>query len=417
MKLISVFTYNLFIQLYGISIAIASLWNRKAALWIKGRKHWKSNLVKYQFTKQHRFWIHCASLGEFEQARPLIESLKSGFDCNIILTFFSPSGFEVRKDYQLADAVFYLPLDTPANACYFIEKVKPTAVFFTKYDFWYNYLNTLHSNSISCILFSARFHRSQIFFKCYGTLFREMLSYFSMIFVQNENSKTLLTSIGVKSIIAGDTRFDRVLQIARSKSDFPALAHFVEQSNVFIAGSTWPADDDCVVNLINSNTLSNFKFIIAPHDIDSQRIEILQKRIHLASIKWSELHLNTSSGYKVLIVDTVGHLSSVYAYCHIAYVGGGFDDGIHNILEPAVYGLPVIFGPHYRKNVEAEEMLAIGGAKSLSHPAEFIKVINELATDNILCQEMGEAAAEYVLSKTGGTDTILLHAVSLLKHE
>lgn len=402
MKFIALFFYNVAVRFYRLGIFIASFFNKKAKLWIDGRKNWKSRLSEKKRRSGKRIWVHCASLGEFEQARPLIEKIKNEKpDSVIIITFFSPSGFEVQKNYAQADLVLYLPLDTKANATAFIEVIKPDLALFTKYDFWYHHLYELKKRNIPTILFSAVFREEQIFFRCYGGLFREMLHMFSKIFVQNAESRHLLQSINIDSEIAFDTRFDRVIQISKNRKHFPLIEKFKGDSKILIAGSTWEKDEELIIECINKDVLKEYKYIIAPHEIIPSQIVLLEKSIRVNAKRFSELNDTNASEVDVVIIDNIGNLSSLYAYGDIAYVGGGFNSGVHNILEAAVCGIPVLFGPNHKKSLEANDLLFrnVDGYNSFESAVKMLENEKER-------KSAGEKNTAYVKSKTGGTEKI-----------
>ncbi len=356
-------------------------------------------------------WFHCASLGEFEQGRPLIEKLKSQHpSIKILLTFFSPSGYEVRKNYSGANWVFYLPIDTIANAEKFISIIKPDRVFFVKYEFWFNYLNQLKKSNIPTYLISGIFRKEQHFFKSYGNWFKKQLWCFSHFFVQDENSMVLLKSIGYTNVtISGDTRFDRVYEIAQSVKKIDLVNSFVGNNKIIVAGSTWKEDEKIIADWFNKSKLraSNFKLIIAPHEISEPNIQsIIQQFNNSTIVKYSQANEQNIQEAEILIIDNIGMLSSLFQYGTIAFTGGGFGKGIHNILEAATFGLPIIFGPNYKKFVEANELIKLGGAFSITNTIEFEKIMQLLNDQNQLTSASA-IAKEYVKSSTGATKKIL----------
>ena len=416
MQTISLPFYKLSLRLYWLGIFIASFFNKKAKQWIEGRKNWKSNADKLNFSKGKRIWFHCASLGEFEQARPVIEKVKSeNANSVIILTFFSPSGYEVRKNYESADFVTYLPLDTKQNAKDFLDFVKPDVVLFVKYEFWYHFLNEPKQKNVPIILFSAAFRKEQIFFKWYGGLFRTMLNMFSKIFVQSKESSDLLSSIGIESEVAYDTRFDRVHQIAEDHQSFPAIERFKIGSKLLVAGSTWHKDEELIQQCIHDDLLRDYKYIIAPHQRDLNRISALRKKLKVRCTLFSELTLQNAGETDVVIVDTIGNLASLYAYAEIAYIGGGFNAGVHNVLEAAVYGMPIIFGPRYQKSLEAIELKKLFSAFDISSYKDFKCTLASL-TGGDQRREMfaGLKAKQYVKDNLGGTDIIFSYLQQIL---
>ena len=356
----SLLLYNIFLLLYRAGIGCYSLFNSKAKKWIEGRKQWPLKMIAALHPDEKRIWFHCSSLGEFEQGRPLIESLKQKYpQYKIVITFFSPSGYEVQKNYAGADYVFYMPLDNKRNAKRFIKLINPSLAVFVKYEFWYHYLEELHTKKIPTIIISAAFRKEQTFFSWYGKLFRSLLHCFNWIFVQDEQSKKLLEGIGFdKNVsVSGDTRYDRVSAIAKNKKDLPLAEKFKDNHKLLIAGSTWP-DDEKILKACLSVLPDDWKLIIAPHEIDEAHIQSIQSLFINENVLYSSLIKNENSfDKKVLIIDNIGLLSSLFAYGEIAFIGGGFQKGgIHNVLEPAVFGFPVIFGPVFEKFVEAKKL-------------------------------------------------------------
>ncbi len=386
------------------------MWNDKADHWIKGRKNIFEKIKKILNTKDsiniQTIWMHCASLGEFEQGLPLIEKIKKDYPGNkIIITFFSPSGYEIRKDFKGADHVFYLPEDSLSNAKKFIELINPKLVLWIKYEFWYYYLSELKKRNIPVLLISGAFRKDQPFFKWYGNIWKKMLNCFEHYFVQNKNSKTLLEKCSLKNVtLSGDTRFDRVISIAENFDDVPLIKEFCGESKVVVAGSTWEDDEAELIHFAKIN--SHIKFIIAPHEIDKENLSDVKKEFP-NSIFYSQL-TEEEPKQNILIIDNIGMLSRLYRYADVTYVGGGFgDDGLHNILEAAVYGKPVIFGPEFEKNFEAEELIECGGAVTIENALELEKVLNKLLNDDTELQKTGIAARDYVYSKAGATEKIL----------
>ncbi|MDA3779752.1 MAG: 3-deoxy-D-manno-octulosonic acid transferase, partial [Bacteroidales bacterium] len=361
------YIYNFSIRVYFFLIKIASLFNNKAKLFVDGRKNLFNNLNKID-SKNKLAWFHCASLGEFEQGRPLIEKLKKEHpEYKILLTFFSPSGFEIRKNYRMADYIFYLPVDTPKNAKKFVDLVKPDIVFFIKYEFWFNFLKEIKKNNIPLYVVSAIFRNKQSFFKWYGKRYRKELAAISHFFVQDDESKRLLAKININNVtVTGDTRFDRVYEISKQSKELPIINNFKNDTQVFIAGSTWKPDEEIITSYINKNH-NKIKFIIAPHEIDETNIRRIENSIadNIPVVRYSNANEKDLSSVRVLIVDNIGLLSSIYKYANIAYIGGGFGKGIHNILEAACYSIPVIFGSNYYKFNEAVELVKKRGAFSI----------------------------------------------------
>ncbi|MEO7047865.1 MAG: glycosyltransferase N-terminal domain-containing protein, partial [Ferruginibacter sp.] len=392
--------------LYKIGIRIASLWNHKAKLWIKGRKK------KLPISGSAKtVWMHCASLGEFEQGRPVIESIKKLYPSyKIVLTFFSPSGYEIRKNYAGADEVLYLPMDGKKNAENFIAAVNPSLVIWVKYEYWFYYLTALKEKNIPVLLVSGIFRESQPFFKWYGGMWRKMLEAFYYFFVQTKHSKALLQQLGVEKNITvnGDTRFDRVVDIAEAFVPLSQqLIDFCKGSKVIVAGSTWDDDEAGLIHYTKAHP--EIKFIIAPHEIDEENIKDIQKEFE-GAVLYSELISKDISekNTHVLIIDNIGMLSKLYYYADITYVGGGFNDsGIHNILEAAVYGKPVIFGPEYDRAEEAKQLIEKGAAFSIENAVELEEILNELLNDKDHLAKCSKLAKQYVYENCGATKNII----------
>ncbi len=362
-------------------------------------------------------WVHCASLGEFEQGRPIIESIKAQYPSyKILLTFFSPSGYEVKKNYNGVDAVFYLPLDGKSNANKFIDIVKPSLVIWVKYEYWYYFLTALQQKNIPTVLVSAIFRESQPFFKWYGSLWKKILQSFDKIFVQNKYSISLLKSIMMdkNALIAGDTRFDRVISIVENKTALPdVLIQFCKNKKIIVAGSTWEEDEEELVHYARMH--DEIKFIIAPHEIDTERLLDI-KRMFKNAIYFSEF-VQGNVDAQVIIIDNIGMLSSLYELAHITYIGGGFNDsGIHNILEAAVYGKPIIFGPEYEKFSEAVDLVDREGAFSIENALELESLLDKLLQDEALLKNTSNVSKNYVYEKQGATNLIVqyLHEKRLL---
>lgn len=417
--MVYIFLYNIFLRLYLGVISLAALWNIKARNWITGRKDLMEQVKSSIKGGKPVIWMHCASLGEFEQGRPVLEQLKSQFtDHEIVLTFFSPSGYMVQKNYRGADYIFYLPLGTRKAAQTFINLINPKLVVWVKYEYWYHFLHQLHEQKIPVILISAIFRKDQVFFKWYGSLHRKMLTFFDRLFVQNESSAQLLRDIGIRNVtIAGDTRFDRVVDIANTPRELPIIAQFCQGRIVIVAGSTWPEDEEALDHY--ANTHPELRFIIAPHEIDDDHLEEIEK-LFSNTVRYSKLEaeanleadINTafSSGtkYQTMIIDNIGMLSKLYSYSTISYVGGGFgDDGIHNILEAAVYGKPVLFGPEYEKYKEANDLVEMGGAFSAENVLELEELLTRLLKNEDEYREASATAMKYVQDNTGATNKLL----------
>ena len=407
--------YILALRSYWLFIKVASPFNKKAKLWIDGRKDLIAGLkIKLKDNKAPIAWFHCASLGEFEQARPVIEKLKTqNPKLKTLLTFFSPSGYEIRKNYEGADYIFYLPLDTKQNAREFIEAAKPAIAFFVKYEFWYYYLNELNKNNIPVISFSAFFRRDQIFFRSYGSFYKEMLKKFNRIFVQNEESYHLLKSAGIEnSEVAGDTRFDRVKEVCDNKKSIAVAEKFKNNKKVLVIGSSWPEDMKMLVPFINTFD-KDLKFIIAPHELHENDLTNLEATIKRKSIRFSKTNLDEAAQYDVLIIDNIGMLSSLYQYGEFAYIGGAFGKGLHNILEAAAYGMPVFFGPNYKKFNEAIELVKLGSAFSVNDHSEFMEAFSKLWKDENIRQSAAKKSGSFIEKNIGATNKILSYCKTI----
>ena len=342
-----------------------SPWHKKAKLWCEGRRNLFERLSQSIDPTAQIIWVHVASLGEFEQGRPIIEQIKAEHpEYKILLTFYSPSGYEIRKNYQGADYIFYLPLDTPSNAKRFLDIVNPKVAVFVKYEYWINMLSQLRARAIRTFIVSAIFRKDSIFFRSYGNMWRKALDTFETIFVQDEASKQLLSTIGKENVVvAGDTRFDRVAQIAAAAKKIDTIEQFKGQSRLFVAGSTWGEDEELIVRLANENP--TIKFVIAPHEMEESRMAKIAQTAEHGAVRYTQYTAQDSDN-QILILDTMGMLSSVYGYADFSYIGGGFGVGIHNTLEAATFGLPIAFGPNYHKFKEARDMIALGAATSIT---------------------------------------------------
>ena len=398
--------YNLGIYLYKQAVKLVSARNPKAKLMVEGHKTLFSDLESKIEKGEKYIWIHSSSLGEFEQGRPIIEKIKkTNPKEKILLTFFSPSGYTVRKDYPLADVVSYLPFDLPGNVSRFLDIVNPKMAIFIKYEFWGNFLNELHKRAIPTYIVSAIFRENQIFFKPYGSIFRGMLKNYEHLFVQDETSKKLLAKIGVENVsVVGDTRFDRVAEIASQVKELPIFEAFSKDSYTMIIGSSWQADEDIYMDYFNSHP--ELKLIIAPHEINDAHMQYLMSNIKRPVLLYSQAEGKNVSEYDCIIVDCFGQLSSIYRYGNLAYIGGGFGSGIHNVPEAAVYGIPVIFGPNFKKFKEAKNLIACGGAFTISSKEEFENVMQNLS-DKETREKAGAVAGEYINCNTGATLKIL----------
>jgi 3-deoxy-D-manno-octulosonic-acid transferase len=409
-KNLSGFFYTIFLWLYRVAVGFSSIWNEKARKWVNGRKNIFDKIeLGVRDSKSGIVWVHCSSLGEFEQGKPFMEKIKVQYpNHKLLITFFSPSGYEVKKDYNGADHVFYLPMDSQKNARKFLDIVKPTLVVFIKYDYWYYYLSEIKRRSINCLLVSAVFREDQAFFKWYGGLQRDMLNCFTQIFVQNEVSRNLLETINVKHCsTSGDTRFDTVVEISEKFERVPLIESFMKDDKTIVAGSTWPKDEEFLQTAFNKLGSDNIKLIIAPHEIHHTHLDEL-KRLFPASIRFSELTVRSSLASSVLIIDNIGMLSRLYRYAFITYVGGGFTkDGVHNVLEAAVYGKPVVFGNNYKKYKEAADLVKIGGAISFSDSEELYNTLTTLLDDQNDYGLRSSASKHYVQENRGATEKVL----------
>ena len=407
-----IFLYNISLFFYKIGIHIAAMFgNEKAKLWINGRKDifqkMQSSLKPITNNpKPKTLWIHVASLGEFEQGRPIIEQLKKETpQYKIVLTFFSPSGYEIRKNYPFADHVFYLPLDSAQNARQFLDLVKPDLAIFVKYEFWYHYLTELHRRQIATLLVSAIFREKQFSsLNPYTPILIRVLKTFKHIFVQDPPSVFLLKKQGLTQVTCvGDTRIDRVMAIANEANQFPIIEQFVGDAPVFIGGSTWQPDEEIIISLFSDVKFKDWRFIFAPHDISPKNIDRLEKLLPEKAIRYSIIS-NLQS--RILIIDNVGMLSSIYRYGRIAYIGGGFGSGIHNTLEPIAFDLPVIFGLKYKKFAEAVSFIETGGAFSVADKEQFQQVMNDLLIPKNY-DAASNAAKQYVVKNQGATKKIV----------
>ena len=401
------FAYNTAMWLYERAVSVAALRNPKARQWRDGRRNIFKRLKESVGSAENIVWVHCASLGEFEQGRPIIERLKEERpNIRILLTFFSPSGYEIRKIYAGADFIFYLPIDRKCNARRFLDIVRPVAAVFIKYEFWHNYLAELHSRNIPTYVVSAIFRRDSIFFRPWGGAWRRALRSYTSIYVQNEESRALLSELGVENVvIAGDTRFDRVAAIARAARQIPLIEKFRGESRLFVAGSTWGPDEEILIELINENR--DIRFVVAPHEMNEERISHLASAVRGGAVRYTQVNEDSDFGNtQVLILETVGILSSVYGYAKWGYIGGGFGVGIHNTLEAATFGLPIAFGPKYKKFKEAYDLISIGAARSISSGEELLAWFAPLRDDQALLEMCSNAARNYTTSNCGATELI-----------
>lgn len=408
------FLYNLTIHAFKLGLQLASPFNPKAKLWLNGRKKWEENLKSKveSLNLQNAIWIHCASLGEFEQGRPVIENIKKeNPQQKIVLTFFSPSGFEIQKNYAFADQVIYLPSDTPYNAKTFISILKPKIAIFVKYEFWLNYLFELEKNKIPTFLISTVIKKHQPFFKWYGGVFRSALNTYETIYTQDVYSIELLKNLKIKTgVLAGDTRFDRVLQICNSLKKIDEIEEFAKDSFVIVAGSSWQKDEEYLIEsyILLKEKHPNLKLIIAPHEIDESNISRLKNLLNRNQLSF-HLYSDGLTHYTqpILVVNAIGFLSSIYQYGKVAFIGGGFANGIHNILEPTVYGLPVIFGPNYKKFNEAFEVIDLKVGFVIFNSAELTNQLALFMNDESALIATSRLAKNYVLNNSGATKKIV----------
>lgn len=414
-KKLPLFLYDIFLFLYRLGIGIYSLWDPKAKNWVQGRKNIfkdiQSRLSHAPGPKNsNTIWIHCSSLGEFEQGRPIIEEIRAkGSGNEIVLTFFSPSGYESKKDFPGVDHVFYLPMDSRKNASRFMDQVNPSLVIFIKYDLWYHYLHEIKKRKTECLLVSAMFRKDQVFFKWYGSLQKKMLGFFTKIFVQDDTSKKLLETVRIhQCIVSGDTRFDTVLKIAEKFEPVVTIERFLAGRKCIVAGSTWKADEEFLKNVFDELQDQKPGLIIAPHEIYETHLDELSK-LFPNSIKYSEYGSEPGEAHHdVLIIDNVGILSRLYKYGYFTYVGGGFTrDGVHNVLEAAVYGKPVVFGKNYSKYREAVALLECGGAISFSNKEELFNGFSTLLNDEENYRQRCVASKIYVSGHGGATKKIM----------
>ena len=399
--------YNLAMYILELGVKLAALFSDKPAKMVKGHREVFDLLKSKVDPKAQYIWFHAASLGEFEQGRPLIERIRKEYpQYKILQTFFSPSGYEVRKNYDGADIVCYLPIDTPANAKKFIELVNPCMVFFVKYEFWHNYLNTLYQKGIPTYSVSSIFRPNQIFFRWYGKSYQQVLKTFAHLFVQNEESKQLLAGIGVKNTtVVGDTRFDRVLDICAAAKQLPLVQKFKGDALTFVAGSSWGPDEDIFIKYFNAHP--EMKLIIAPHVVNDGHLKEIESKLQRSSIRYTQATEENVGKADCLIIDCYGLLSSIYRYGEISYIGGGFGVGIHNVLEAAVYGIPVIFGPNNKKFREAQHLLANKGGFEIHSYDDFEQLMNKFLTDETYLKQSGKAAGDYVKGNAGAMELIL----------
>jgi 3-deoxy-D-manno-octulosonic-acid transferase len=405
------FLYNLIVQIAAFLLKIAALFSPKMKLFVEGRKPVFTTLEQKIKPTDKTIWFHAASLGEYEQGLPVIEKIKEQFPSHkIILTFFSPSGYEVRKNNTVADVTVYLPLDTQKNAQQFLQIVHPDLVFFIKYEYWPNYLAELKKRNTKTYLISGILRKNQLFFKWYGGFYREALDTFNYFFVQNETSKKLLQEVGKTNVsVSGDTRFDRVTAILEKDNSLDFISQFKDNTLTIVVGSSWPKDENLLVDFINSNTL-NVKFIIAPHNIKEEQIQNLKNSITKKTVLFSEKEGQNLVDFDVFIIDTIGILTKIYSYADIAYVGGGFGNpGVHNLLEPATFGIPILIGPNYSHFAEAIALVNMEACVVVSNQKELNEALENLIHNDDIRQEKGHMCSTFVQMNKGATVSILKH--------
>ena len=399
--------YNFLINLYSLAAKVDGLFSKKVKKMLDGQRE-TFDILRSKIEADRKYiWFHAASLGEFEQGRPLMERIRREHpDYGILLTFFSPSGYEVRKNYEGADVICYLPFDKPQLVRRFLDLAHPCMAFFIKYEFWKNYLDELKLRGIPVFSVSSIFRANQVFFKGYGKGYSKVLENFDHLFVQNQQSKDLLEGIGITNVtIAGDTRFDRVLQIRQQAKGLPLVEAFKQNKLTFIAGSSWQPDEDLFIPYFNQHP--DVKVIIAPHVIGEDHLQQIMAKTEGKVVRYTQTTMENVADARYLIIDCFGLLSSIYRYGEIAYIGGGFGVGIHNTVEAAVYGVPVIFGPNYQKFMEAKELIACGGGFSIQQAEELNVLLDKMLTDKTYLNAAGKQAGDYVNSRVGASDIIL----------
>lgn len=400
--------YSLAIYLMMLGCNVAALFNKKIRTMMRGhRDTWR--ILRRHIGSDRYVWFHAASLGEFEQGRPLMERLRREHpEKKILLTFFSPSGYEVRKNYAGADVVCYLPFDTPFNALKFVRMARPEEAYFIKYEFWRNYIEVLHRNGIPVYSVSSIFRPGQIFFRWYGRGYARVLHRMTHLYVQNEESVRLLQSIGVKQVsIVGDTRFDRVIDIRQAAKPLPLVERFAGCWKVLVAGSSWQPDEDIIINYFNAHP--NLKLVLAPHVVSEEHLCQIEEKLRRPYVRYSSATLKGVAEADCLIIDCYGLLSSIYRYATVAYVGGGFGVGIHNVPEAAVYGVPVIIGPNHSKFREAQDLLSNGGCREIRDSADFSSIMDLFLSDKEALAKAGQAAGDYIKQNAGATEKIMQH--------
>ncbi len=416
----AVWLYNLITGTYFLSIKLAALFSEKAKLWVFGRQDYFKKL-ETAFQKKDKnkplLWMHCASLGEFEQGRTVLETLrKEQPTIQIFLTFFSPSGFEIRKNYPVADWIFYLPSDTASHAEKLLDIVQPTMSIFVKYEFWYHYLSTLKKRQIPTFLIAAIFRKKHPFFQWYGGMHREMLTCFTKIFVQDQSSLELVSSVTKNPVLlAGDTRVDRVAEIAKTPVEFPLVKEFCGENPILVCGSTWPEDEKLIHHFVQAPEFQKWKIILAPHDIQSARIQAIERQFQGDVLRFSQLEKQAGQGRgpaRILLIDNIGILSKLYRFAQVAYIGGGFGTGIHNTLEAIAYSVPVIFGPNHEKFAEALWLKEHSGGFSIQNEKELLDIMQFLQVENN-AKSSGVKAFEYIQLNQGATKIVTRELLQL----
>ena len=405
------FIYSIIVAIAGLLLQIVAVFVPKIKLFVRGRNDVFPTLKAKIKPDDKTIWFHAASLGEYEQGLPVIEKIKEKYpNHKIVVSFFSPSGYEVRKNNTVAYATVYLPLDTIKNAKKFIELLHPEMVFFIKYEFWPNYLSELKNLNIPTYLISGIFREKQTFFKWYGGFYRKALKTFDYFFVQNESSKKLLQSLGFQNVkISGDTRFDRVVAILERDNSLDFIANFKDNKTTIVIGSSWPKDEELLINYINQSS-EDIKFIIAPHNIKEAQISNLKSQITKKTVLFSEKNNLDLSNFNVFIIDTIGILTKIYSYADIAYVGGGFGNpGVHNLLEPATFGIPIIVGPNYSHFAEATALVHQEGCVSINNQNELNEAFDNLISNEDIRHEKGHICETFVQMNKGATQTIMSH--------
>lgn len=404
--------YRFGVACYGAAIALAAPFNAKAKKVRAGRKNWEARYANLLAPHQNGIWMHCASLGEFEQGRPLLEAIRQAHpELPLVLSFSSPSGFEPRKNWPGVDAVIYLPLDSPRAARRLIQLIAPKMALWVKYEFWFGYLKALRKANVPVYLVSGVFRENQHFFAWWGAWFRKQMCAFTHVFVQDQRSLELAESMGLSASRTGDTRFDRVATIAENALDLPAIAHFKGNSTLVVAGSSWPAEEEFMATFLSKNLGSSTRFVVVPHEVDDHHIAQIMRRFGEVGVLFSAYRPDGDPPHhqRVLIVDRMGFLSSIYRYADVALIGGGFGRGIHNTLEAAVYGIPVLFGSNYAKFNEAHELLASGGAQTFADYESFERMLTANLENKDAREQAGAASAAYIHANRGATSAIMQH--------